>query len=89
MKVDTSGLMLDRQFLCGVVSGVGIGALLGYGLGWERALGVGPGVLSLPCFALIGIGQWFGWREFVRRRTATAAGSPKAEPVAATDRLGS
>jgi hypothetical protein len=88
MKLGNFGLLEDRQFACGLVSGVGIGALLGYGLGWERALGVGPGVLSLPCFALIGIGQWFGWREFVRRRTTTAARSPKAEPVAAPERLG-
>jgi hypothetical protein len=86
MKLGDFGLFEDRQFVSGLISGVGIGGLLGYGLAWDRALGFGPGVMSLPCVVLVTVGQWFGWQEVVRRRQAAAAKSPDAEPVAAPDR---
>ncbi len=73
MKVGDFGLFEDRLFVCGLASGVGLGGLLGYGLGWEQTLGVGPGVMALPCLALAGVGQWFAWGAVRRRRQAAEA----------------
>ena len=75
MRVGDFGLFEDRRFVSGLVVGVGIGGLLGYGLGWERALAIGPGVMALPCLVLVGVGQWFAWGP-VRRTREAAAGKP-------------
>ena len=68
--VDFSRLSLWRDlcFVGGVLTGIGAGGLIGYALGWEQTLGLGPGVLSIPFLLLVIVGQEMGLRAFRRSR---------------------
>ncbi len=61
-------LWRDLRFVGGVLTGIGAGGLMGYALGWERTLGLGPGVLSLPFLLLMVAGQEMAWRQVRRSR---------------------
>lgn len=58
----------DLRFVGGVLTGIGAGGLMGYALGWERTLGLGPGLLSLPFLLLLVGGQELALRAFRRSR---------------------
>ena len=68
--VDFSRLSLWRDlcFVGGVLTGIGAGGLMGYALGWERTLGLVPGVLSLPFVVLMLAGQEMTLRAVRRSR---------------------
>jgi hypothetical protein len=87
MRVGDFGLLQDLRFVGGLVAGAGLGGLLGYGLAWERAIGVGPGVMSLLFLPLAGIGWWTAGAA-VRRQRAGEAKLPAAGHGAAGDRGG-
>ena len=53
MRVDKFRLLKDPHFVGGLIAGLGVGGLLGYSLGWEHSLGLGPGLMSLPCIVLV------------------------------------
>lgn len=61
-------LWRDLRFVGGVLTGVGAGGLIGYALGWEQTLGLGPGVLSLPFLLLMIVGQEVALRAVRRSR---------------------
>jgi hypothetical protein len=69
-------LWRDLRFVGGVMTGVGAGGLLGYSMGWEQALGLGPGVMSLPLIVLMVVGQDVAWRA-IRRSRQTGEDEPK------------
>ena len=78
MRVRDFGLLQDLRFVGGLVAGAGLGGWLGYSLAWERALGIGPAVMSLLLFLpLTAIGYWIAGTA-VRRQRAGEAKVPAA-----------
>jgi hypothetical protein len=61
-------LWRDHRFVGGVLTGVGAGGMIGYALGWEQTLGLGPGVLSLSFLLLLVVGQEVALRAVRRSR---------------------
>ena len=88
MRVRDFGLLQDLRFVGGLVAGAGLGGWLGYGLAWERPLGIGPAVMSLLFFLpLAAIGYWIAGAA-VRRQRAGESKVSAAEHGAASDRGG-
>ena len=50
-------LWRDLRFVYGVMTGVGIGGLIAYSLGWDQTLGIRPAWLALPLLLLMAVGQ--------------------------------
>jgi hypothetical protein len=85
-RVRDFGLLQDLRLVGGLVAGAGLGGWLGYSLAWERALGIGPAVMSLLLFLpLAAIGYCIA-AAAVRRQGAGEEKVPAAEHGAASDR---